>query len=115
MVLVVAVAALFVLFVIPFPHSFSQAVTTEAYPGIGAGATQLSFPRGSTVSGSYSSGLLGVSALLIWDSSGNVVFNGTGLSGSFAFVASNPPYYAAAICLCLGSVTMSGTYNSPLI
>jgi hypothetical protein len=113
-VVIVLIVLILVLFVIPFPHNFSDNVTTEFIPAFGAGATVMNFPSGSAVSGSYSS-VLGISGLLIRDSGGHVVFDGAGVSGSFSFTASNPPYYAAAACLCLGSVTVSGTYNSPLI
>ena len=113
-VVIVLIVIILVLLAVPFPHNFSDAVTTEVSPAFGAGATMVSFPSGSTVSGTYSSPL-GISGLVIWDSSGNVVFRGAGVSGSFSFTASNPPYYAVAACICLGSVTISGSYNAPII
>lgn len=113
-VVTLVVIIILILVVLPLPHSFSQDVTTELNPVTGAGATSISFPKGSAVSGSYSTAL-GISALVVFDSSGTQVYDGSGPSGSFSFTASNPPYYFVAVCVCIGTVTVSGTYYSPII
>ena len=113
-IIIVVIIIILLLAVIPIPHPFSYGVTDELSVGFGAGLTQMSFPTGSSVSGTFSASL-GITAIVIYDGSETPVYNGSGLNGNFNFVASNPPYYVAAGCLCLGSVTVSGMYYSPLL
>jgi hypothetical protein len=112
--IVIVVLLVFLLLPPIVPHSFSQAVTPVASFVVGAGGTQLTIPMGSWVTGNYTT-FLGISAFVIVDSSGAQVYNSSGQTGSFNFLALNAPYYAVAICVCLGGVTVSGTYYSQVI
>jgi hypothetical protein len=113
-ILAVLLVVSFVAFV-PIPHSFSSTLATVSpAAGVQAGATQLYFPEGSTVSGTYST-TLGLSEFAILNATFSVVWSGAGSTGSFNFVANSSAYYAIAVSLALGGVTVSGTYSVPLL
>ena len=125
--LVISVAvlatALLVLFVVPIPHSFSAtiAATCETCNRLYPGSAVINPPKGSSVSGTYSSigcGPIvappgGVRCLTIDDALQDTVYTGLGSFGSFSFTSQHPPY--TFIADNNGTVTVSGAISYPLL
>ena len=120
---VVVVTVLLVLFVGPIPHSFSAtiAATCETCNRLYPGSAVINPPKGSSVSGTYSSigcGPIvappgGVRCLTIDDVLQDTVYTGLGSFGSFSFTSQHPPY--TFIADNNGTVTVSGAISYPLL
>lgn len=97
------------------PHSFSLQFysTSGGPPGWGT----LTPPRGSVVSGSWSTADGANFSFQIQSNDGGIVLHTGGASGSFRFTAGDPPYFFSAIYFSATGepVNVTGTYSSPLI
>lgn len=110
--MVVVVIAIVILFVVPIPRSFSAQLSSSVG---GGGRDTLSFPTGSQVSGSWTTNNGGSVTLTITDSSGGTVYSSDSSGGSFSFTASSPPYGVSAASIFAETVSVTGTYSTPLL
>lgn len=104
--------AVLVLLLVPIPHPFSlQFTTTFASPG----TVTLSPPALSQVSGTYSTGNGGAVWFQIQDAFRDTIFSGIASNGSFSFSASLPPYTFTALTGFNETVSVKGTYSTPIL
>ena len=107
------IAAVLVVLYVPIPHSFSISIPVAA--GHGENKTY-TFPTGSHVSGSWSTNN-GAAApwFMITTQLGGIIYQASGVSGSFWFTASYSTYvFGAGAGPTAFTVEVSGTYSSPI-
>lgn len=98
-----------VLFAVPFSHSFSGATDAGAIPSF-------TFPGGAPVKVTWqSTSGTPVTFQVVRDYDGDVLYSGTGVSGSFSFTAAWSVAYDFELADGSGSATFSGTYQAPLV
>jgi hypothetical protein len=106
----VIVVVLLVLYLIPFPNSFSFAVP-PIRPGLGA---MFDPPSGSYVKGSWFA-VHGIRVnLVVQDSLDVWVYSSYATNGSFTFTASHPPYEFYVSSSDIDTVQVNGTYYTPM-
>lgn len=111
----IAVAALVAVLVI-----FSVARVQYSYAdhftaaGFSAAGTTLHTPQGAAVSGSWAA-VGGSVSFQVLDASGDLVYFSQGSSGSYSFVASDPPYGLEALSTTTATVYVWGSYSAPVL
>jgi hypothetical protein len=109
LIIVVAIA---VLALLPVPRPFTEHLTS-AY--MNPGKATFSPPLGSQITGRWSTADGGSVSFNIEDANANEIYFADSSGGSFSFTASNPPYYFLVNSAPTESISVSGTYSSPLL
>jgi DNA-directed RNA polymerase subunit RPC12/RpoP len=111
-VIAVIVIVVLVLYLVPLPQSFSTTLDSSVVTPTGS---ELTFPQGSQVSGSWQTGDGGSVTLVILNGSGHDVYTADAVSGTFTFSANDPPYVVTAVSLLPETVSISGTFWAPIL
>jgi hypothetical protein len=98
--------------VVPVPHGFSATVSSS---WDAEGPATESFPSGSTVSGMWSTADGFAVTFNITDAAGHSVYFADASFGSFSFTASNSPYTMKSSSLFSETISVSGSYSSPVL
>ncbi len=110
MIIIVALLVLLALF--PNPQPFSETLSSSINK---IGQSVFNPPSGSQVTGSWSTVDGRMVDLKITDAGGGAVYNEQAVSGSFRFMASNPPYTFSDQSVATEAVKVTGTYSPPFL
>ena len=109
----VFLAILLALYTVPVSTSFTEQLTATRNL---RGVAYLDPPKGSSVSGTFTTTDGGSVTFEILTSSGNVVYSTDSNHGSFTFTASSPPYWFDATTTFLThTVDVTGHYTAPIL
>jgi len=112
--IVVILVAVFVgLIAIPVPHSFSDQIFTLAEV---QGNATITPPAGAQISGTWSAPDPNTNFQIRFGSAlGQDIFSAEGAAGSFSFTASQYEYWFVTGAPSNETVTVSGSYSSPIL
>ncbi len=110
---VVAVSVILaILALAPVQHSYSEQFGSS-YPN--PGVATLTVPKGSDVTGSWSTNDSGTVEFAILDAGQTLVYSSDAHNGTYTFTASDPPYTLGAISYVSETVYVWGTYSAPIL